>query len=57
MLPLQKFMNVVLPQSKPNSEFGSQTAHNPFPEATAHIVGFDDSVSLIAIDFLKFFAF
>ena len=36
-------MNVVLPQSKPVLD--SQSAHNPFPEAVAHIVGFDDAVS------------
>ena len=47
MLPLQKFMNVVLPQSKRNSVFDSQGSHDPFPEPTAHIVGFDDTVSLL----------
>jgi len=45
LLPLQKFMNVVLPQSKRSSELGSQATHNPFPEPTAHIVGFDDAVT------------
>lgn len=45
MLPLQKFMNVVLPQTKQNTMFDSQASHEPFPEPVSHIVGFDDTVS------------
>ena len=44
-------MNAVLPQSKQTSVLGSQTTHNPFPEATAHIVGFNDTVRCVELDF------
>ncbi|XP_076813089.1 serine/threonine-protein kinase ATR-like isoform X2 [Clavelina lepadiformis] len=48
ILPLQKFMTVTLPQSKSNAMLGSQNSHNPFPESTTHIVGFDDAVEILS---------
>nr|CAB3224707.1 serine/threonine-protein kinase atr [Phallusia mammillata] len=47
MLPLQQFMTVALPQTKEKLNEGSQTVHDPFPDPTIHIVGFNDVVEIL----------